>query len=346
MHAMKKSISHIWRDGIAQQSLQKLPRLLTAPLKLLLLTLSLAASASAMAQSNKIDQTMGQFTFDQWKGEAINIHYALPAAAETLAKETPILFVMTGRKRNASDYRDQWQALAEQYGFIVLAPQFKWKDYPDEVSYDMGGVFSFNDRLSVPKLKDMQFNKESQWAFSAIEPIFDEVISQLSLSIESYSLYGHSSGAGFVHRYLYYKPSARVAHAVAANGAWYLLPVSDFKYPYGLKGSKITRQMLHKAFRRDFTIMFGQTDLGPRKQYHANTQQAMAQGPHVVSRAMNFLLMSLLTANQLDTPINWKMHSVPNVGHSNSKMAPWAVEFLFPERYLARAAQNKPELTK
>lgn len=292
---------------------------------------------NALVPSHKITQTTGKFKFTDWQGSALNIHYALPTTPDALAKDTPILFVMTGRKRNASDYRDQWQALAKQYGFIVLAPQFKWKDFPDEVSYDMGGVFSFKDRLSVPNIKEMQYNPESSWAFSAIEPIFDEVLKELSLSAKSYSLFGHSSGAGFVHRYLYYKPSARLAHAVAANGAWYLLPISDFNYPYGLKGAKINKQMLHKAFRKDFTIMFGQNDLGPRKQYHANTKQAQAQGPHVVSRAMNYLLMSLLTAKQLDTPINWKMRTVPNVGHSNTQMAPFAVEYLFPELYLERA---------
>ena len=273
----------------------------------------------------------GVFKFRDWKGASLSVHYVLPETVANIDRNTPVLFVMTGRGRNADDYRDQWKDLALQYGFIVLAPEFKWADYPDEVSYDMGNVFTFKDRLSVPKTNELKRNSEDLWAFSAIEPIFDAVRDSLSLGVTEYSMYGHSSGAGFVHRFIYYKPQSRLGHAVAANGAWYLLPIGKMDYPYGLKGSKISKSMLNRAFRRDLTIMFGQDDIGPRKQFHANTPQADSQGPHVVSRAMNFLLVTILVAEQLDMTLNWRLQSVPNVGHSNTKMAPWAVEYLFPE---------------
>ncbi|MGB5324594.1 MAG: hypothetical protein WBN40_04110 [Pseudomonadales bacterium] len=307
---------------------------------LLLLVLATAVAAKEVGTASAIEfkQTSGSFLFTDWQGKPLDVHYALPVPVTALKNDTPVLFVMTGRKRNAADYRDQWQALAEKYGFIVLAPEFTWSQYPDEVSYDMGNVFSFRDRLSVPDPKVIKLNPEKKWALSAIEPIFDVVSRSLALTADAYSMYGHSSGAGFVHRYLYYKPDARVAHAVAANGAWYLLPISEFNYPYGLKGSKINKRMLNIAFRRDLTIMFGQDDLGPRKQFHANTKEANAQGPHVVSRAMNYLLISLLAAKQLDMTNNWKIRSVPNVGHSNTKIAPHAVEHLFPELYYRAAA--------
>ena len=275
----------------------------------------------------------GSYQFNSWDGKPLNIHYALPVSIEKLSTNTPVLFVMTGRKRNANTYRDQWQELSTQYGFIVLSPEFKWEDYPDEVSYDMGNVFSFEYRLSVPETKDIKKNKEAIWAFSAIEPIFNDVKEKFSLSIDSYSMYGHSSGAGFVHRYLFYKSKSSIDTAVAANGAWYLLPVSSYNYPYGLKGSSLTKQMLKSAFRKDLTIMFAQMDLGPRKQFHANTPQAKAQGPHVVSRAMNFFLLSTLASEQLGDSINWKIESVPHVGHSNKAMAPEAVKNLFPKLY-------------
>ncbi|MCH9663976.1 MAG: hypothetical protein K0U66_10050 [Gammaproteobacteria bacterium] len=275
----------------------------------------------------------GRFVLSEWGGTDVPVYYRLPVPLAQLDAATPVLVVMTGRARNADDYRDQWSDLAQQYGFIVLVPEFVWPDWPDETSYDMGNVFRFADRLSVPDVDDLTPINEAQWAFTAIEALFNFAAGDLGLRAQGYSLYGHSSGAGFVHRYMYYKPAARVNYAVAANGAWYLLPRPDIAYPYGVRGSGISRQMLKTAFKRRLTLMFGQQDLGPRRQYHANTEQANAQGPHVVSRAMNFLLLSLITAKQMDTPINWSIRSVPNVGHSNTAMAPFAVEHLFPELY-------------
>lgn len=296
----------------------------------LCLSLSLGPSVHALDEHAMAKQ-VGVFAFDKWPGKALKVYYALPVPTKKLSPDTKVLFVMTGRKRNADDYRDQWQDAGARHGFIVLVPQFAWDDYPDEVSYDMGNVFRFPKRLSVPALDKIELLPEGVWAFSAIEPIFDEVRTILGLKTESYSMYGHSSGAGFVHRFNYYKPAARLDYAVAANGAWYLLPRTDVNYPYGLKGSTITKAMLLRAFSRKLTLMFGQDDLGPRKQYHANTPQAKSQGPHVVSRAMNYLLLSLVTAKQLDLPINWQLRSVPNVGHSNKRMVPHAVEHLFPD---------------
>jgi len=141
-----------------------------------------------------------------------------------------------------------------------------------------------------------------------------------------------------VHRYLYYQPKARIARAVAANGAWYLLPSPGIDYPYGLRGANISKQQLQRAFSRELLIMIAQEDLGPRRQYFANTAQAKAQGPHVVSRGMNFLLLAATAAHKLKMPLNWKIESVPNVGHSNKAMAPHAVRHLFPQLDLAARA--------
>lgn len=307
---------------------------------LLAVTMTMARELKAEAHYQPIAQQIGSFKFTGWQGSPLTVYFALPAPPAQLKPSTPVLFVMTGRKRNANDYRDQWKELAEQYRFIVLVPEFKWQDYPDEVSYDMGGIFRFKNRLAIPKLEEMIPVKPPYWVFSAIEPIFDYVTETLSLRAQKYSMYGHSSGAGFVHRYLYYQPAARVSQAVAANGAWYLLPRSDIQYPYGLRGSKITKQQVVAAFNKRLTIMFGQEDLGHRRQYHANTRQANLQGPHVVSRAMNFILSAAMTAKHYDSPLNWSIRSVANVGHSNTKMAPHAVQYLFPSHYLSYSRQE------
>ena len=128
---------------------------------------------------------------------------------------------------------------------------------------------------------------------------------------------------------------------MAANGAWYLMPSGDVEYPYGLCGSGLTKAHIARAFRRPLTTMIAQQDLGPRKQYLANTAQANAQGPHVVSRGMNFLLLAAVVAEREKLRLDWRLESVPNVGHSNRAMAAHAVRHLFPELAASRARSRR-----
>ena len=293
---------------------------------------SLVAKA-AVAQA----PTQGDYRFDGWAGPALRVFSATPARRSA---ETPVLFVMTGRRRNAKVYRDHWQPLAKRHGFVALVPEFKANDFPGEVSYDTGGVFKMpNDK--VAPVARIAIRDESLWAFSALEPIFGEAKQRFGLAAKRYALYGHSSGAGFVHRYVYYKPDARLSRAVAANGAWYLMPTGDAEYPYGLRGSGLNKAHLVRAFRRPLTIMVAQQDLGPRKQYLANTPQAMAQGPHVVSRGMNFLLLAAVAAQKEKLRLDWHLESVPNARHSDKAMAPNAIRHLFPELAMQRAATQR-----
>ena len=66
----------------------------------------------------------------------------------------------------------------------------------------------------------------------------------------SYLLYGHSAGAQFVHRYLYFVPEARVAKVVAANAGWWTLPDLAVGFPYGLRGSVVHEAGLKAMLQR------------------------------------------------------------------------------------------------
>ena len=63
----------------------------------------------------------GQFTFDDWQGPVLRVFYSRP---ESLASDTPVVFVMHGVRRNADEYRDQWHDLAMEHGFLLVVPEF------------------------------------------------------------------------------------------------------------------------------------------------------------------------------------------------------------------------------
>src|ERR1700754_2246344 len=42
----------------------------------------------------------------------------------------PILFVMSGERRNAYDYLAYWELAADRWSFIVVAPEFNKENWP------------------------------------------------------------------------------------------------------------------------------------------------------------------------------------------------------------------------
>jgi poly(3-hydroxybutyrate) depolymerase len=258
----------------------------------------------------------GTFTFDGWAGPPIRVWYHRPAEVRP---DTPVLFVMHGVKRDADRYRDQWSALAEQYGFMLVVPEFDDKHFPRAAAYNLGNVFDENGK-PIPQEK---------WSFSAIEPMFDRVRELTGTRVETYDLYGHSAGAQFVHRYLMYLPQARIHLAVSANAGWYMMPAAGTAYPYGLRGSEVTDAGLKQALQRPMAIMLGTSDIDRNHPNLRRTPEAMAQGPHRLARGTSYYVTGRRAAREEGVPFGWVLQRVEGVVHDNGGMAPHAAAWLY-----------------
>src|SRR5262249_53170366 len=139
---------------------------------------------------------------------------------------TPIVFVMHGKHRRAENYRKHWSALADENHFILVTPLFDKEDFR---SYSYGAMTD-DHKKPLP---------EDEWAFAAIEPMFDAVRQRTGSTVEKYAIYGHSAGAQFVHRFVLLTPHPRVSVAVAANAGSYAMPDFDVDYPFGLRDAPI-----------------------------------------------------------------------------------------------------------
>lgn len=250
----------------------------------------------------------GDFLFTAWNGPALKVWYYLP---ETFNADSRIVIVMHGNSRDGDRYRDQWADLAASGNFIVVAPQFPRPKFPTSNEYNLGNVFA----------DDGEMRPESQWSFSAIERLFDTVKADLSSNATSYTLYGHSAGSQFVHRFLYYMPNARVSQAIAANAGWYTLPQYDVSYPYGLLDSGVSESALRVALSRNVTILLGGQDTDTEGNSLRQTPEAMQQGPHRFSRGQFFFERAADSARELGADFNWKLIVVPGADHDNAKMA-------------------------
>lgn len=260
-------------------------------------------------------QSKGDYLFSNWKGPSLGVYYSIPSDA---GKNTPILIVMPGARRNAADYRDSWHKLALTNDFIVLAVAANVRDFPDEYAYNAGGVITAKRKLI----------DEASWVFSAIEPLFNDFRGRFESERQSYSIYGHSAGGQFVLGFLLLKPEARVDVAIAANPAFCPLPDRRKQWPFGLRGLPLPKPAVDTWLETPLVVLLGDQDLQPRNRRLSNGPLARAQGPHVFARGLNFFNSALQVSDEREVPVRWKLEIVQGVGHNSAKMAPHAIKYL------------------
>lgn len=270
-----------------------------------LLASALLLPGSAQAEESK-------WCFDAWDGPAIPVRTYVPLRS---TPTTPIVIVMHGASRDARRYFDDWLSLAEEHGLIVVVPEFSTPQFAKSARYNLGHVFD-------PDTK--QSRAEKLWTFSAIEPLFDAVVRRVGGKQSHYSLYGHSAGAQFVHRFMYYKPDARAENFIAANAGWYTLPVFDIDYPYGLADSGLARDVSARIFAQHLTILLGSDDVDDQAPKLRQTPEARQQGPNRLARGLTMFRVAKALADQREVEFNWQLFVVEGADHDNAKMSPAA----------------------
>lgn len=233
--------------------------------------------------------------------------------------DMPVGIIMHGITRDAWSYMESWVGLAEQYGFVLVVPEFSKTSWRTTYAYNLGNV---RDRSGKDRAS-------REWGFTALDTVFDAVRDQFSLDAERFYIYGHSAGAQFVHRYFLHTGAARVERAVASNAGWYMLPSDAFAFPYGISDLKIGEKTLKDALDTPLTVLLGERDDDPNSIDLRSTAEAMAQGPHRLARGLSFVEVAQSAAIGLDCAFRWHSRIVPRIGHSDRSMAPYACAALF-----------------
>lgn len=281
---------------------------------LLLAIVALSTSAASTAA----DDVRQEFVFSAWQGSPLRVFVARPP---DLAPGDPVVLVMHGMSRTAEKERDTWEELARENRFLLIVPEFSQRDFPGSRNYNLGN-------LSGPEGQPVS---RELWTFSAIEPLFDNVKKRYRMTTPSYSIFGHSAGAQFVHRFLFLFDGARVERAVAANAGWYTMPDFNIPYPYGLADSRVTPEKLRHALGLPLTVLLGDRDTDVAHESLRSTPEALAQGPHRLGRGFTFFDAGRKAAEKLDAQFNWHLSTVRGAGHDSSLVAPTAVHYLLPD---------------
>lgn len=248
--------------------------------------------------------------FTDWDGPRVPVWVYIPHTANP--KTAPILMMMHGAKRGAARYLSEWDHIADEHGFIVVAPEFNKEDFNSSWRYNHGNVFSDDHQTQ---------NAESDWTFSTLEPIFDHVVQALGSNQKEYTLYGHSAGSQFSHRFMFFKPEARVKRFLLANAGWYTMPDLSAEYPYGLRGVPSAKASLKSALAKDVVLLLGDQDIDTAHGSLNRTAGAMQQGAHRFARGQAFYNAAREQAKEMDVDFIWRMRVVGDVAHSNGGIA-------------------------
>ncbi|MEL6189994.1 MAG: alpha/beta hydrolase, partial [Myxococcota bacterium] len=250
----------------------------------------------------------------------IDVFYYVP---RDVMPSTPIVFALHGANRNARGMRDNWIPKADQFGLVILAPRFDEATFPGGSGYILGNVFDNGNEPggAAPK-------PQREWSFSYLEPLFDEAKRRLSSTVETYELFGHSGGAQFAHRFIYFVPASRARRIVAANAGWYTVPDSSVAFPYGLGGAPVASTS-SLWFGRSLTVLLGDEDTDPGSAGLRHTPEADAQGQHRFERGQFFFRRSEEVARDEGQPSSWNLEVTPGVGHDARLMSLRAADLLF-----------------
>ncbi|MGE0698798.1 MAG: alpha/beta hydrolase [Hyphomicrobiaceae bacterium] len=281
-----------------------------------LATLALALALVVAANAPASAQARGQGcprSFDMpvrfgLAARPFTVHLHCPA---TWRSDGRVLFVMHGRQRNAATYRDQWIAEADRHTLLIVVPEFDQASFPGVAAYNWGSVVDDAGKPRPPEA----------WAFGIIDAVFAEVRRLTGASRETYSLYGHSAGAQFAHRFLLLARTTKAELIVTANAGSYTVPVRTIGFPFGLDGVAVTEPDLDRAFARSVVVLLGEADNDPAHSSLPRQPGAQAQGPHRLARGRHFFEAARSQAAARGVAFNWTLVTVPAVGHDNAGMA-------------------------
>jgi len=275
----------------------------------------MGAIASAQA-ATPIPPGKWSFVFTDAKGRADKPMRVYTYRPKKCDEKCPLQFVLHGLSRNASTYRDYWEIIADNYGLVIVAPEFSQTHWKGTAGYNLGDVESQPDR--------------EKWGFSAIEHLFDEVREGRT----DYRIFGHSAGGQFVTRMMLFRPDHRASIVVAANPGWYTMPEwrkdrQADAFPYSLVGAKVGEPELRKALERRFVLMVGEKDTDPEAKNLDNSDGAKKQGANRLERGENYFKAATTAARDLGVKMNWEFMEVPETAHSASKMSTYAADMVY-----------------
>jgi pimeloyl-ACP methyl ester carboxylesterase len=225
-------------------------------------------------------------------------------------KRERILVVMHGVNRNAEEYRDHSEKMADRLGTLIVAPLFDVTQFPS-VKYQRGGVVN----------QDNEPQPREDWTYLFIPEIVERIREIENQKDIPFYVIGHSAGGQFVVRMSAFLNTG-AKRLVASNPGSLIFPTRESPFGYGFGGlpSELSSDEQLKNFLSvPLTLYVGTEDNKP-DEYFDDSADAMKQGSGRYQRSHACFKMAKRLAEEKGWPFAWRIVDAPGIGHDHEMM--------------------------
>jgi pimeloyl-ACP methyl ester carboxylesterase len=221
-------------------------------------------------------------------------------------RKGPLLVVFHGMNRDADNYRDHAKSIADRFGMVVAAPKFDLENF-SMVLYQRAGIVYRN-----------ALRPREQWTTTVALRLIDAIRRGEGRPNLDHYLLGHSAGGQFLCRLVAFLPVAARRVVLANPGTWVFPNDADFPFGFGGRTAPLAgEETLKRYLALPLTVYLGDEDLDGA---NLTTGAAMFQGKTRYARGRKFFAAGKALARQKRWPFNWRLVTVPGVGHSGELM--------------------------
>lgn len=247
----------------------------------------------------------------------------------------PLVIGFHGNDRDCSYWVDTWKEYAEKKGFMFFIPLFTHEKFPTRryqelgVKDNNGNILTAHDRTSA-----------------LVDSLIFHILKCSGTADDKVTVFGHSAGGQFVHRFMLLNSSPFIKKAIIGNPGWFTFPTKDYNYSYGIKDlDDFTPAQLRRMLRQNVILQLAEGDT-IRESFLRKTPEADRQGMNRLERGNRFfeILDSISKAAHYD--FNWRRVYVPNVGHDAIAMSRFAAEHLLEDSISIPISENDGKFIK
>lgn len=282
--------------------------------------LIISVSFSTLTCFGKETFPSGEGRFDYtFTTESLNdtlpVFYYIPGNFER--GKMPVVMGFHGNDRDCSYWIETWKEYADRQGFMFFIPWFTHENFPTWRYQEVG-------------IKDTDGNILDQncRTTAMVDSLISHILSYSGTEERKVTLYGHSAGGQFVHRFMLLNDSPYVKKAVIGNPGWFTFPDKDKNYSYGIGDlEEIDSAQIRNMVAKNIILQLAEGDT-LRESYLRKTPEADRQGLNRLERGNNFFDRLKVISQENRWDFNWRKIYVPDVGHDAIAMSRHAAKYL------------------